>query len=97
MKTWDRGYRRNWAAVRPSSVLFPEPVFPSTRAWPTSESCRLTRKGVALAEAAHRSGGLPGGKRGDGLTASPGQILVIGRRSATLRVCSRGRRRLGYP
>ena len=70
----------------PSSVLFPEPVLPNTNAWPTSESCRLTRNGVAPAVAAHKSGGLPGGKSDEGFVASPGHTLVTGSRSATFRV-----------
>jgi hypothetical protein len=43
------------------------------------------------------SGGLPAAKYEEGLRASPGQTLVIGRRSATFLVERSGRRRFGYP
>src|SRR2546430_7804628 len=56
----------NWAASSASKTDFPDPVFPRMSVCPTSESWRLTRKGVAPAVAAHRRGGLLGGKKGDG-------------------------------
>ena len=75
-------------------MLLPSPVGPTINVWPTSRVWRFSRKGVAPFVLAKSSGGEPFGKKGQGHSGSPGHSVVSGRRSATQKELTIGRRTL---
>src|SRR5579883_360869 len=95
--TWTLGYRNHCAAINPKAVDFPAPDGPTIRVWPTSETCKLKRNGVAPLVAAYRSVGLPLGISGEGFSRKPAQTEVIGSMSARFNVWSNTRRTFEYP
>ena len=82
------GYRNHWRARKASSADFPEPVGPTTIAWPTSPTWSARRNGVDPVVRAVARGGPPRQASSDG----PAQTAEIGSRSARLRVDTSGRR-----
>src|SRR5580704_1158116 len=85
----------SWAWLR--RRLMPAPDGPTTSVWPTSDTCRLKRNGVAPLVAANNKGGLCFGIRAEGFSRRPAHTDVIGSMSARFRVWSRTLRTLQYP
>src|ERR1035438_6573920 len=86
-----------WGEAPAYAVEHVLPLFAVGSVCPRSETCRLTRNGVAPLVAANSSGGLCFGIMADGFSRRPVHTDVIGSMSARFSVCSMIRRTFEYP